>query len=322
MRRKRFLIGRTVADSLNLTNGAFGLRRQAQRARRAVAWRKWDTALGERAITRLQSLTPALLLLLIIAENATGVILFRTGDPTANTTEPTGALAGSGWQFEGKFGAFLGTAIAPHYFITAKHIGRVAETFIYRGKDYAVVRIFPDQVSDLQIVEVEETLPAYAPLYSRNDEVGKHLVVIGRGTQRGAERIVDGKLRGWAYGASDSVQRWGENNVAGISGQMLYVLFKQDGLPQEANLSSGDSGGGLFLEDNGVWKLAGINSDVDKLASGPDGGGPFTAALFDQRGSYRENGTLVTGDAPVASGFYAARISARINWIQSVIGKK
>ena len=32
---------------------------------------------------------------------ARGVLLFRTGDPAANTTEPTGALAGSGWQYQG-----------------------------------------------------------------------------------------------------------------------------------------------------------------------------------------------------------------------------
>src|ERR1039458_6573682 len=51
------------------------------------------------------------------------IILYRTGDPAANTTEPTGTLAGSGWQYEGLIGAFLGTAIAPHFFITAQHFG-------------------------------------------------------------------------------------------------------------------------------------------------------------------------------------------------------
>jgi len=42
------------------------------------------------------------------------VILYRTADPAANTTAPAGDLAGSGWQFEGIFGGFLGTPIAPH----------------------------------------------------------------------------------------------------------------------------------------------------------------------------------------------------------------
>ena len=68
---------------------------------------------------------------------ADAVILYETGptgsyDPTADTTAPTGALAGSGWQDEGNFGGELGTAIAPNYFITAAHIGgNVGDSFLF-----------------------------------------------------------------------------------------------------------------------------------------------------------------------------------------------
>jgi len=261
------------------------------------------------------------LALLGFASLARGVILYRTGDPAANTTEPTGSLAGSGWQYEGNFGNFLGTAIAPHYFVTAKHLGTSPTQFSYHGVNYAIVRSFADAGSDLRLFEVEGTLPAYAPLYTRSDEVGQHLVVIGRGTQRGAGRVVNGQLRGWEYGAADSVQRWGENEVARIVRGALYMLFDQAGLPQEGHLSAGDSGGAVFLKDGGGWKLAGINSDVDTFTSGADRGGPYAAAMFDERGSYRSDGTFVTGPALVPSGFYAARISSRLQWIYSIIGK-
>ena len=258
--------------------------------------------------------------LLSFSAVANSVLLFRTGDATANTTEPTGALAGSGWQYEGTFGAFLGTAIAPHYFVTAKHLANGPTEFFFHGVNYPIVRSFADPDADLRIVEVTGTLPLYAPLYSRKDEVGKNLLVIGRGTQRGTERIVNGKMCGWNWGTSDSVQRWGQNQVSNIVADKLHALFDQAGLPEEAQLSSGDSGGGVFLRDGGVWKLAGVNSDVDHFSSGPGGGGPYEAALFDERGSYRSDGTLVTGDVSVPSGFYAARISSRIGWIKSVIG--
>lgn len=259
--------------------------------------------------------------LLSLSAVANGVLLFRTGDPAANTTEPTGKLAGSGWQYEGTFGAFLGTAVAPHFFVTAKHIGTGPTQFSFHGVNYTIVRSFADPNADLQIFEVSGTLPLYAPLYTRSDEVGKRLVVIGRGTQRGSEKIVNGQLRGWNWATSDLVQRWGENQVASIVGDQLYALFDQGGLPQEAHISGGDSGGAVFLRDGGVWKLAGINTDVDHFASGPDGGGSYEAALFDERGLYRSDGTLVTGDAPVPSGFYAARISSRIAWINSIVRK-
>ena len=259
------------------------------------------------------------LIFFAFATVAESVILFRTDDPTANTTEPTGALADSGWQYEGSFGAYLGTAIAPHFFITAKHLGQVSSKFVYHGANYTIIQGFPDPRSDLQLYKVEETLPSYAPLYEKSDEVGQHLVVIGRGGRRGPERIINGQLRGWNYGASDSVQRWGENQVASIVRNRLYVLFEKAALPNEAHLSSGDSGGAIFLNDAGTWKLAGINFDVDHFASGPDGGGRYDAAMFDERGSYRANGQLVSGEVPVPSGFYAARVSSRLEWIKSII---
>jgi hypothetical protein len=257
---------------------------------------------------------------------ASGVILYRTDDPTANTSEPTGDLAGSGWQFEGAFGEFLGTAIAPHFFITAQHIGP-ADKFVYHGTTYSIVRSFDDPASDLRIYQVGERFTSYAPLYTGSGEVGEQVVVIGRGTRRGPAKVVDGQTRGWEWGTGDHVQRWGQNQVASIKplragSEALYMLFDQQGLPNEAHLSSGDSGGAVFVKDGSTWKLAGINLDVDFFASGPDGATPYGAAMFDERGLYRRDGSLVTGSSPVPSGFYSTRITSRLAWITSIIGRR
>ena len=253
---------------------------------------------------------------------ARGVILFRTGDPSANTIAPAGALLNSGWQYQGRFGNFLATAIAPHFIITAKHVGG-APQFFYRGGTYTIVRSFSDSASDLAIYEVAQTLPDYAPLYTRSDEVGRRMVVCGRGTQRGEQRIVEGELRGWNWGASDFVQRWGENTVAGLTSNdtQLYSLFDQAGLPDVPTLSAGDSGGAVFINDGTAWKLAGINYDVDSFASGP-GGGAYSAAVFDMRGSYNPSGVLITGNSPVPQRSYFTRISARIDWIIGIIAPR
>src|SRR5438067_1547180 len=123
-----------------------------------------------------------------VALAAHAVLFDSTSDPTFNTSAPTGALANSGWQYEGLWGGFLGTPIAPQFFITAEHIGgTVGDTFRFAGVDYATTSVFDDPNSDLRIWQIAGAFPTYAPLYTKTDEVGKNLVVIGRGTQRGGE---------------------------------------------------------------------------------------------------------------------------------------
>jgi hypothetical protein len=118
--------------------------------------------------------------------NANAVILMGSGDPTYNTTAPTGTLANSGWQYEGQWGGFLGTPIAPQYFIAARHVGgSIGQAFVFNGATYHTTAYWDDTNTDLRIWKVDGVFASYAPLYSLSDEVGKSLVVIGRGTQRG-----------------------------------------------------------------------------------------------------------------------------------------
>ena len=274
-------------------------------------------------------------LLCVSISESRAIILMGTSDPTANTTAPIGSVANSAWQYEGNWGVNLGTPIAPNYFITAQHIGgSVGNVFTFQGRSYTTTAEFLDPNTDLVIWKVSEPFPYYAQLYTKSDEVGRGLVVIGRGTQRGQEIDVKGKSRGWDWGSSDSIQRWGENVVSAIvsggpDNEYVYATFDfQKGNAKtsknEAHLSSGDSGGGVFLNDGGIWKLAGINYAVDGpfFRSPADAG--FNAALFDTRGLYYKddcgNSILITGKSAVPTGFYSTRISSRAAWIRSVIG--
>ncbi len=143
-------------------------------------------------------------------------VLFKsTADPAYNTNAPSGALANSGWQYEGSWISFLGTPIAPTFFLAAQHIGgATGNIFVLNGFTYHTTAFFDDPDSDLRVWQVAETFPGYAPLYTNANEVGKHCIVFGRGTQRGAAVIVSGVTNGWEWGAGDGVERWGENDVA------------------------------------------------------------------------------------------------------------
>lgn len=289
-------------------------------------------------------LIPALFLSGVLPAGA--VIFYDTGDPAYHReTAPGGLLAGSGWQYQGEFGDFLGTMISPNHFITAAHIGVPSTTFVSRshfnGASDVTYNInvaanggtgfWSIPGTDLRIFEVVGMFSDYAPLYTGSNEVGKDLVVMGRGTQRGATVDLSSVLKGWAWGAADGKARWGTNAVAEVvdSGGASYLRAAFDALPgtDEAHLSVGDSGGALFINDLGIWKLAGINYavdgqwDFDGLANG-DG---FNASLFDAGGLYV--GSDSSGWTPVPdqilddpSSFYSTRISAYASQIQAITG--
>lgn len=266
------------------------------------------------------------------------VLFYSTADPNYNTSA-TGTIAETAWNYQGLWGSFMGTVISPRHFITAKHVGgSVGDSFTFGGVPFTTVASYdaPSGV-DLRIWEVSGTLPTWAPLYSSTDELGKNLIVIGRGTQRGSEVSVSGllppedPLRGWTQGTADGVTRWGENVVSDtptINGaDYLAAEFNRNAGANEAHLTVGDSGGAVFIQDpvDSLWKLAGINWAVDGLWSydGTPGSG-FRAAIFDAGGLYQGSDSagwtyIQNQVADIPSRFYATRISSYDDWILTVI---
>jgi hypothetical protein len=273
------------------------------------------------------------LLALLLAARAEAVLFEFTGDPTYNTTAPSGTLTNSGWQYEGQWqGSHIGTPIAPTFFLAAQHIGgSVGDLFGFNGLYYHTVAFFDCPNSDLRVCQVAETFPNYAPLYTGSNEVGQLCVVIGRGTQRGPPVIVNGSTNGWMWGATDGVQRWGDNVVSGIytdANQAEYVeaSFVRNADSNQCDLSVGDSSGGMFIQDNGTWKLAGIHYEVEEGPYSYDGmsNTEFIADMMDLRGLYYQSGpnswTLVPSNGPPVSTFFiSSRVSAHAAWIYSVI---
>ena len=126
------------------------------------------------------------------------------------------------------------------------------------------------------------------------------------------------------------MERWGRNVVASVvvngspDWNLLQMAFNSPGLPGEAHMSVGDSGGGLYILQNGLWRLAGINYAVDEVFTAPDPSKSLVADLFDARDYYNQNAdgsfTQITGDANVPTSFYCTQVSSRLAWIESVVG--
>jgi hypothetical protein len=280
---------------------------------------------------RRLSVVAVLAAMAALAAPAEAVILARTS--TRNTGAPSGSNLNSGWQWEGNFGAFLGTPIASRYFITAEHIGGgVGQSFTLNGKTYTTTNQYDDPSTDLRIFKVNTSFPSYAPIYTGTTEAGKKSLVFGRGTQRGSAVVKGTTTKGWKWGLSDGKKSWGENNIEGTynGGTGRGILLRSDfdrtgGYWNESALSTGDSGGGVFIYDAGKWKLAGINYLVEGPFSltGANGSG-FNASITDKGGLYlggdggwRYNTDTAT-DQP--GNWYSTRISSRQSWIRSIIG--
>lgn len=271
---------------------------------------RWHRVLGRTAL---------LIGMLVAASPAQAVIFASTDDPTHNTVEPTGALAGSGWQFHGEWGGFPGITVSPHHFITGRHIGGVVGgTFSFQGTNYTTINV-TNNGTDLSVWAVAGEFPVYAPLFHGASEAGQSVVVFGRGTRRGHEVLVNGEVKGWQWGAADGRLRWGENRVAGQYGSLLKFNFDRDAGPNEVHLSSGDSGGGIFVNDGGVWKLTALNYAVDGPWKLTSSGPAFHAALLDRGGLLRGNTTYAESDGDNPSAFYATPIAPSAAWLMTVL---
>ncbi len=292
-----------------------------------------------------------LALWLLMGAASQAIVLYDTDNALANTTAPTGIYQDSGWAFQGKFGSFLGTMIGDQYFITAQHIGPQGSSFVSTADFNGVADInytidasanggsgyWDIAGTDMRVFKINETFSTWAPLYTGNLELGSTLVTFGRGGPRGAEVLTDDPgppvadvLHGWRTTGADGVARWGANTVSGIVssdvGELLRAQFNAVSGINEATLSSGDSGGGVFIQVAGQWYLAGVNYAVDGLfdTNNTIDNLEFEAALFDMGGFYvgRDDiGWSFVTNTPVdnPSHMYASRISTSSDAILAVM---
>ncbi|KAB2671258.1 MAG: hypothetical protein DVB31_05060 [Verrucomicrobia bacterium] len=277
------------------------------------------------------------MVLAIATTRGHAVILMGTGDPTANTTAPTGELEGSGWQWIGTLGSFCGTPIGPSTFLTAAHVGgEPGESFRYAGRTYRTLSTTGDPASDLAVWHVSGEFPSHAEIDRAEVAPGDGIVVFGKGGRRGAEVNVvrNGipELSGWRWGLADEQLRWGTNTVdelvdgkdIGLYGPVFRAGFDRGAGRDECQVSVGDSGAPVFVKRPEGWRLAGINFATEAQFRTTASGGSFLAALFDVGGLFYQTGPnqwseIPTEASPQPTHFAVTRVGPRAAWIDKAL---
>ncbi len=276
-------------------------------------------------------------LALCVASSESRAVLASDGGPFATRLTSTTGLTAAElnlYALLGQFRGFLGTPVDATHFITAKHIGIAASDTITftQGPNvgtYSIASWFDDAGSDLRIVRITGTFQAWVPLNGSGYETNRTATIFGRGGAGQAQVFVGPELKGWTAAGMDGQISWGRNVVTGTLGSnQIYARFEINGLPQEAGLTTGDSGGPWFAPDGqGLLRLVGISFGVTGPyaydVAGAPAGSVFEAALVDLGGlwvGYPGNQVFIPENPVyVPSVLVASRISDRIAWISTVV---
>lgn len=274
---------------------------------------------------------------LVSHDRAEAVVIL--GSSAGNTSAPTDPDLATRWNQVGNFGSFMGTPISSQFFVTAKHLGNLTGqsiTFLDTSS-YTTTARFTDPSSDLAIYQISGTFPTdkIVPMYEGTFTQNQAMTIFGRGLSRTDTNVVGQRFptgtenKGWTWGASTGNRSWGTNTLTGLAdggaaGTQLAYEFNSGGGSNEGTLSTGDSGGPVFMFENGEVRLAGINYAVGPVQVRETVEGPtLSVSVFDYGGLYLNQSGVWTlepatnTEKPSVS--YSTSIPANSVWISSVI---
>jgi len=219
---------------------------------------------------RSRSLLPAALLVLALSiASASGrAALIATGDGTGNTSAPS---PDPGFARVGSVNGLSAVYARNGWVLTANHVG--TGTFYLSGTSYpalpgSTVRFRNDDGTWADLIAFKLASRPPLPDVAITDSaptVGTLITVIGRGVNRGAPTSWGG-VEGFAWGTGSAL-RWGTNRISAVGDFVMTtrafrILFDElANLPagqHEADIVTGDSGGGAFVGAGASAELVGI----------------------------------------------------------------
>ena len=150
-------------------------------------------------------------------------------------------------------------AVGASWLLTAAHVADDGGTGSVSadGTVYNQQEIVFHPSADLALVRYDKSFAGSYPLYTGGLLFDPKLTVllVGYGTDGSAFDT------GWTdNGSGQGTRRWGTQEISNTALDGFWMSFGLNDTPYEAGTGVGDSGGGVFYDDGGVWKLAGINT--------------------------------------------------------------
>ncbi|MGE4488473.1 MAG: hypothetical protein AB7E95_02890 [Kiritimatiellales bacterium] len=198
-----------------------------------------------------------------------------TADNSTAETDPYGST-GFDWSYVYEHPDGSAVAVDAYWVLTASHVADYggAGTLTINGTNYYQQEIVYHESADLALIRYDKALPGFYSLYSgelvpKNPNNQLSVVMVGyghTGTASSASWTDSGSGRGterWGTQKIDSTQTLAYNagGTTGITtNNGFWMDFNLGDTTYEAGVGVYDSGGGTFYNDNGTWKLAGINT--------------------------------------------------------------
>jgi hypothetical protein len=230
----------------------------------------------------MDRLSPRLvaLLALLLAARVEALVIDNT--TTLNTLAP---LNGAPWANVGSIGGASGVYLQNGWVITAKHVvgNNTSVTINFGGNNFSNINAIttltnPDSsASDLVMFNIGTNPGAVSiGIVSARPSVSNELTMIGFGRQRsgGLTTIThtSGSANGYAQTGSGA-KSWG-NEYRDFGANFTFsgpdlnptigytTTFSATGSSNSTQAATGDSGGGVFVQNAGVWYLAGTMNAI------------------------------------------------------------
>ncbi len=191
-----------------------------------------------------------------------------------NYTIAASAPPGLDWSHVYYYKGSSAVAVDDYWILTARHVADDGGTgsLTIDGTVYTQQEIINHPLADLALVRYDKALPGYYPLYTgdllpQGEDPKLQVLMVGFGTMGSARNFSwtdNGDGRGTKRWGTQEMDRtdiqWYEVGGVTTKNSGFWMDFDLINTTYEAGTGEGDSGGGDFYNDGGVWKLAGINT--------------------------------------------------------------